>query len=92
MALIRRGHFKLSIMESIKQKIVTACILGLITTGIMSFTLVAINAGFDDGFFAKWGKSWILSYVIVVPVILGVAPKVQGFVAGFFNSEKKEKC
>ncbi len=60
-----------------KQKITFALIMGVITTGIISFSLIAINLGFPDRFFKVWLKSWLLSYLIVVPAILIIGPLVQ---------------
>ncbi len=63
-----------------KRKIVFASIMGGITTGIISFTLIALNIGFDERFLKIWLKSWATAYVIVIPVILIVAPRVQKWV------------
>lgn len=60
-----------------KQKIAFAAIMGVITTGIISFSLISINFGFSDGFFSIWLKSWGMAYVIVIPAILLIGPKVQ---------------
>lgn len=60
-----------------KQKITFALIMGIITTGIISFSLIAINLGFSDRFFKVWLKSWLISYLIVVPAILIIGPLVQ---------------
>jgi len=60
-----------------KQKITFALIMGVITTGIISFSLIAINLGFSDRFFKVWLKSWLLSYLIVVPAIIIIGPLVQ---------------
>ncbi|WP_324218285.1 DUF2798 domain-containing protein [Flavobacterium sp.] len=51
--------------------------MGVITTGIISFSLIAINLGFSDRFFKVWLKSWLLSYLIVVPAIIIIGPLVQ---------------
>ncbi|MBS7255785.1 DUF2798 domain-containing protein [Flavobacterium branchiicola] len=71
-----------------KQRIVTAFIMGFITTGIMSFSLISLNIGFTEVFITKWLKSWRTAYIIIVPVILLIGPKVQQFVAYIFR--KKE--
>ena len=63
-----------------KKRIVFSCIMGVISTGIISFTLIAINIGFTENFLVTWAKSWLIAYVIVIPVILLVAPLVQGCV------------
>lgn len=63
-----------------KRKIVFALIMGGITTGIISFTLIALNIGFSERFLMIWLKSWGMAYLIVIPVILIVAPRVQKWV------------
>jgi hypothetical protein len=60
-----------------KEKIVFALLMGVITTGIISFSLIGINLGFTNNFISIWLKSWVLAYVIVIPAILFIGPKVQ---------------
>jgi hypothetical protein len=60
-----------------KQKIAFALIMGVITTGIISFSLISINIGFNDNFLKIWLKSWGMAYVIVIPAILIIGPRVQ---------------
>jgi hypothetical protein len=66
-------------------KIAFAAIMGIITTGIISFTLISLNIGFVANFLVIWLKSWSIAYLIVIPVILLVGPKVQNLVAGMFK-------
>ncbi|SKC01612.1 DUF2798 domain-containing protein [Dyadobacter psychrophilus] len=68
-----------------KQKIAFAMIMGVITTGIISFSLVSINIGFVANFLVIWLKSWIMAYTIVIPVILLVGPRVQKMVETLFK-------
>lgn len=68
-----------------KQRIAFALIMGIITTGIISFSLIAINLGFTPQFIAIWLKSWSLSYAIVIPAILLIGPKVQLWVDTMFK-------
>ncbi len=55
-------------------------IMGVITTGIISFTLIAVNIGFTDRFLAIWLRSWGMAYVVVIPAILILGPLVQKLV------------
>ncbi len=52
-------------------------IMGLITTGIVSFILLGVNRGFQHGFLGIWLRSWIIAYGVVVPVVLLLSPRVQ---------------
>jgi hypothetical protein len=68
-----------------KQRIAAAFIMGIITTGLISFTLISINVGFTEKFLARWIKSWGMAYVLIVPVILFVGPKVQKLLSYLFR-------
>jgi len=60
-----------------KNKIAFALYMGVITTGIISFSLIAINLGFTENFLKVWLKSWGMAYVLVIPAILIIGPRVQ---------------
>jgi len=45
-----------------KHKIAFALIMGMITTAIISFTLIAVNMGFGTRFMTAWLRSWSISY------------------------------
>jgi hypothetical protein len=60
-----------------KQKIAFALIMGIITTGIISFSLISINIGYNEKFLKIWLKSWVMAYFIVIPAILIIGPMVQ---------------
>jgi hypothetical protein len=64
----------------IKQKIAFAMIMGIVTTGTISFTLIGYGFGFNHQFITRWLSSWLLAYILVVPIILIVGPKVQNIV------------
>ena len=70
-----------------KTKVAFAMIMGIITTGIISFTLISINIGLKSGFVAIWMRSWAMAYIIVIPVILLVGPVVQNFVEDIFKEK-----
>ena len=61
----------------IKRKIAFAFSMGVVTTGIISFVLIALNFGFADGFLLVWARSWAAAYVIVIPAILLIGPSLQ---------------
>lgn len=68
-----------------KQRLAFALLLGIITTGIISFALIAINVGFGPAFLGVWPRSWGLAYGVVIPIILLVAPRVQALVDRVFR-------
>jgi len=64
----------------LKRKITFALLMGILTTGIISFALIALNVGFSRGFALAWLRSWCIAYVLVIPAILMVGPKLQAWV------------
>lgn len=68
----------------LKKKVAFALIMGVITTGLISFLLVAVNVGFNARFIIIWLKSWLLAYIFVIPAILFVAPKIEKLVDRLF--------
>ena len=73
------------IRNSFKQKIAFAFLMGIITTGLISFTVVLANLGLTETFWRSWLKSWFLAYLVVVPIILIVAPLIERFVDFLFR-------
>jgi hypothetical protein len=70
-----------------KQRIAFALIMGIITTGIISFTLISINTGFGPNFAGIWLRSWSIAYVVVIPIILIAGPFVQNLVNNLFKEK-----
>ncbi|RMB56039.1 DUF2798 domain-containing protein [Dokdonia sinensis] len=66
--------------KELKRKIAFALSMGIITTAIVSFTLIVINVGFNKEFVAIWLKSWFVAYIVVVPFILILGPRLQTFI------------
>lgn len=60
-----------------KRKIAFALSMGIVTTGIISFVLLAVNLGFSSGFALVWLRSWGLGYAVVIPAILLIGPRLQ---------------
>ncbi|MBX4957337.1 DUF2798 domain-containing protein [Rhizobium lentis] len=60
-----------------KRKIAFALSMGIVTTGLISFALLALNLGFSEGFMLTWLRSWGIAYLIVIPAILLIGPKLQ---------------
>ena len=60
-----------------KHKLLFALIMGMITTSIISFVLIAINVGFSEKFLVTWLRSWAVSYVLAVSAMLSIAPQTQ---------------
>jgi len=74
-----------------KAKITFAMIMGSITTGIISFALIAVNVGFIERFLFVWLRSWALSYLLAIPAILIISPKVQLLVDNLFGRKAQNK-
>ncbi|MCE3227376.1 MAG: hypothetical protein K0S32_1927 [Bacteroidetes bacterium] len=63
-----------------KKKIAFALIMGIISTGLISFMLISVNIGFTERFLNIWLKSWGMGYIVVIPAILILGPVVQKLV------------
>jgi hypothetical protein len=61
----------------LKRKVAFALSMGIVTTGIISFVLIALNVGFSQTFALIWLRSWSIAYVVVVPAILLIGPMLQ---------------
>ena len=55
-------------------------ITGLITSTSMSFVGLALNYGFQPDFAVRWLKAAATSYVLIVPMLVVVVPRIQRFV------------
>ncbi|GAA4470009.1 DUF2798 domain-containing protein [Nemorincola caseinilytica] len=73
----------------IKQKIAFAMIMGAITTGLISFVVVSVNIGYNARFLAIWSRSWALAWVVAVPAIMLIAPRVERLVQYLFGEGKR---
>jgi hypothetical protein len=71
-----------------KNKITFALLMGVVTTGIISFTLICVNIGFNNPHFKKiWLKSWGMAYLVVIPAILIVGPQIQKLVDHIYRKK-----
>ena len=71
-----------------KQKIAFALLMGIVTTCIISFTLVAVNVGFGPLFLKVWLRSWAIAYCVVIPAILFIGPQVQKIVNKIYKAQQ----
>jgi hypothetical protein len=55
-------------------------ITGLITSTSISFIGLALNYGFHPDFAVRWLKAAATSYVVVVPMLMIIVPRIQRFV------------
>ena len=55
-------------------------ITGLITSTTMSFVGLTLNYGFHPDFAVRWLKAAATSYLVVVPILVIVIPRIQRFV------------
>lgn len=74
-----------------KKKIAFAVLMGIVTTGLISFSLMAVNIGFTERFILVWFRAWALSYMISIPTILLLASKVQQLVDRIFDKNIIQK-
>lgn len=73
-----------------KKKLAFAIIMAIFTTGIVTFAAISVNIGFTENFIKIWLKSWGISYIVAIPAILIIAPKVQSLVDFLFKETDKK--
>ncbi len=73
------------VKNSVRQKIVFAFLMGIVTTGLVSFTVVLVNLGFTEAFWRSWIRSGSVAYLVIIPIILIVSPIVERFVGFLFR-------
>ncbi|MBX4926818.1 DUF2798 domain-containing protein [Rhizobium binae] len=73
-----------------KRKIVFALSMGVVTTGLISFTLLALNLGFSNEFVLTWFRSWSIAYLIVIPAILLIGPRLQAQIDRVIRDAEEE--
>lgn len=66
--------------KELKRKIAFALSMGIVTTGIVSFALIALNVGFSERFTLAWLRSWGVGYALAIPAILLIGPRLQALV------------
>lgn len=65
--------------------LVFSLIMGALMISLMTFVITAVNIGFSPDFLARWGKAFLVAYVVGVPVIFFLAPvarKITGKLLG----------
>ena len=83
-------RFNQSTGTKMKKKLAFAFIMAIFTTGIVTFAAISINLGFTPIFMKVWLKSWGISYIVAIPAILLIAPKVQSLVDFLFKETDKK--
>ena len=73
-----------------KKKLAFAIIMAIFTTGLVTFAAISVNIGFTQNFIKIWLKSWGISYIVAIPAILIIAPKVQSLVDFLFKETDKK--
>lgn len=61
----------------LKRKLAFSLLMGMVTTGIVSFALIVLNLGFSDRFATVWLRSWGIGYLLAIPAILFIGPRLQ---------------
>lgn len=69
-----------------KKKVAFASIMAVFTTGIVTFAAISVILGFTSTFITVWLKSWGISYIVAIPAILIIAPRVQSLVDYLFKN------
>lgn len=76
---------QLIVTNNVKKKIVHALLMGIVPTGVVSFTVMWVNLGFSENFLRTWLRSWTIAYSVMVPIIFFIAPPIDRFVRFLFK-------
>lgn len=60
-----------------KFHLVFSLVMGLLMISLMTFVITAVNIGFSPDFLARWGKAFVVAYMVGVPVIFFLAPMAR---------------
>lgn len=60
-----------------KFHLVFSFVMGAMMVFLMTLVITLVNLGWGEHFFAAWVKSFIIAYVVAVPVIFFVAPAAR---------------
>jgi hypothetical protein len=74
-----------------KQRIAFAAVMGLFTSSIITFAVIALNYGLHTGFFLLWLRSWAVSYALAFLAILVIGPRVKALVDHLLNEPATHK-
>ena len=55
----------------------------------ISFTLISVNIGYTDKFLKIWLRSWGIAYLVVIPAILIIGPRIQSLVDKLLKEKTK---
>jgi len=79
-------QYRIKNIAGMKKKLAFAFIMAVFTTGIVTFAAISVNLGFTSVFMKVWLKSWGISYIVAIPAILIIAPRVQSLVDYLFKN------
>ena len=57
-----------------KFQLVFSIIMGAMMVFLMTFVITLVNVGWGAHFLAAWMKSFVIAYLVAVPVIFFIAP------------------
>jgi hypothetical protein len=75
---------------ALKRKMALSFLTGIVTTGMVSFSVILINLGFTEKFWQAWIKSWFLGHLVAFPVILVVSPLIKRLVDFLFKESTQK--
>ncbi len=64
-----------------KFHLVFSFIMGFLMISLMTLVITAVNVGFVPDFLTRWGKAFMVAYIVGVPVIFVMAPMARKLTA-----------
>ncbi|MDX2131233.1 MAG: DUF2798 domain-containing protein [Planctomycetota bacterium] len=63
--------------------IVSVALIAFTMSGVMSLAMVIVNTGLGGALVGRWMRSWVIAFIIALPVAFIVIPAIRRLVGRF---------
>jgi len=60
-----------------KRMVFTSLCMALLMSFFMSLVMTAANAGLDERFLTIWPRSWLIGFIVALPLAFILPPTIQ---------------
>ena len=68
-------------------RFVQAVLMTTVMVFWMTLVLAVVNYGFNPGFFSQWGQTFVLAYVVALPLTYFASPLVRRLTSRLVDNE-----
>ena len=65
--------------------LIFSLVMGTMMVTLMTFVITAVNVGFPSDFLRHWGRAFLITYVVAIPVIYYLAPIARKITGRFVH-------